>query len=59
MSAQKLMQFFFHHPFRKEITLVIVVKLLALFAIWYLFFSHEISTDPQTLFDHFILASNN
>jgi hypothetical protein len=43
-------------PFRKEITMVILVKLFALFLLWWLFFSHPYTNmlNPANLSAHFI-----
>lgn len=49
MSPRKL--------FRKEITLVIIIKLLALTLIWFVCFSHPLSKKltPQTLAQHYLM----
>jgi hypothetical protein len=51
------LQFFGRNNFRKEMTLVIILKLLALCAIWLLFFSHSNHPRPlekATLLQHFL-----
>lgn len=40
LHLNKIFLFLSRNQFRKEITLIILLKLLGLFAIWYLFFSH-------------------
>jgi len=50
------LQFFGRNNYRKEMTLVIILKLLALCAIWLLFFSHTNhphTTVKTTLLQHF------
>lgn len=43
------MRFFAEHPLTKKIAIVTVIKLLGLFALWWLFFSgpthHDLSPD--------------
>lgn len=36
-----MLKFFTRNNFRKEMTLVIIVKLIAIFLLWGLFFSHR------------------
>ncbi|MBL1352154.1 MAG: hypothetical protein COA61_002275 [Zetaproteobacteria bacterium] len=44
-----------HSNLRKEITVILIVKIIALFAIWYFFFS---STPTPVDFSHVLLPSS-
>ena len=52
MHPSKLFYFLLHSNLRKEITLVLILKILALFAIWYLFFSQQENISPQQMAEH-------
>jgi hypothetical protein len=49
-------KFISHNRFRKEIIIIIVLKVLAIFAIWGLFFSHPLSKQltVPALVEHYI-----
>ncbi len=55
---RSVIQFFLQNKFRKEITLAILVKLLALFVLWQLFFSHPVSKqiDHAALISHYLFS---
>jgi len=52
-----VIQFFLQNRFRKEIALVILIKLIALFVLWQLFFSHPLTNtlNSATLQQHYLL----
>lgn len=55
-----LLRFIMRNNFRKEITLILILKLLALLVIWGLFFSHSCPNDTierPKLVDHFMSDS--
>lgn len=56
LRSSTIGQFILRNSFRKEITLIIALKLLALSLLWGLFFSHPISEQLKKpkLVEHFI-----
>ena len=56
LSRSSIIQFLVQNKFRKEITLIICVKLIALFLLWGFFFSHPVSRklNKAVLVEHFV-----
>lgn len=58
-ALDSIRRFLSKNPFRREIAVVLVIKILALFLLWGLFFSHPDSSrlKSQNLMNHFISSA--
>lgn len=58
---ESIRQFFLRNAFRKEMTFVIVLKLVGLFLLWSLFFSHSQPNhlNQRQLIQHFIFETEH
>lgn len=57
LSRLSIVQFFLRSRFRREIILILVLKVLALWVLWSFFFSHPVSKELNTmrLMDHYLM----